>query len=603
MSNEKSPSAYDSWADSIRCPGISVQADGLARTVEEVSKRWAVLQYESPRPCIWVVFIGGTGTGKSTVFNTLCGLPLSQTGIERPKTRGPIAYAYRGMSLEQGFPIPGVSVKKSSPEASEGQRFTGQAGEILIVEHDRKEISHWILVDTPDLDSLEHDHRQMADDLYLMSDVVVFVTSQEKYADGVPYEFLQTIQKDRKPFFFILNKAGVETNPEDILSAFKGHDIRMPENRFWLFSYLSSAAPEILPEGGDFQDFSRAFSHTLSPEAMPEVLKEERARKTQVLGERLDTLLGALKKEQKASEQWLSELETLLRDSCEAFLHGQQERFAEESRAYLQSEIRNLFAKYDVLARPRRMVTQIISMPLRVLGLGKRRDPKKEREEALAKLRAKADLSPVTRMLDRFNRKALEHLSPPDQTSPLYVALRKPDIPITEDEVRERIWEEQERLLAWLQETFEGLSQGIPKHKKWGIYSTSVLWGIFILSLEAAIGGGLGFLDAAVDSLLAPFVTKGATELFAYHELQTIARELSQRYQDGLLSVIQEQRDRYSRNLEALRTPEEAMTMVEGMTENQGGNPRDTGVPHTRPVFCSHTRRKAGPAHRFTETP
>jgi energy-coupling factor transporter ATP-binding protein EcfA2 len=565
MSGEKSHSGYDSWADSIRCPGLSVQAEGLARTVEEVSKRWAVLQYEGPRPSIWIVFIGGTGTGKSTVFNTLCGLPLSQTGIERPKTRGPIAYAYRGMCLDQGFPIPGVQVKKASPDASEGQRFTGQAGEILIVEHDRKEVSHWILVDTPDLDSLENDHRQMADDLYLMSDVVVFVTSQEKYADGVPYEFLQTIQKDRKPFFFILNKAGVEMNPEDLSFAFRDHDIRMPEDRFWLFSYLSSAAPEILPEGGDFQDFEKAFSSTLSPEAMPDVLGGERARKAQVLGERLETVLEALKQEQKASEQWLSELDGLYQGSCDAFVQGQQEKFSEESRAYLQSEIRNLFDKYDVLARPRRMVTRIISAPLRVLGFSKRPDARKTREDALAKLREKVDLSPVNRMLDQFNRNVLEHLSPSDQASPLYRALREPDILITEGEVRERIWTEQERLLAWLQETFESLSQGIPKHKEWGIYSTSVLWGIFILSLEAAIGGGLGFLDAAVDSLLAPFVTKGAVELFAYGELQKVARELAERYQEGLLSVIQEQQDRYSGKLESLRTPQEAMTNLETM--------------------------------------
>jgi len=200
-----------------------------------------------------------------------------------------------------------------------------------------------------------------------------------------------------------------------------------------------------------------------------------------------------------------------------------------------------------------------------LLGLAKRRDPGKEREEALAKIRRKADLSPVTRVLDQFNRKALENLSPPNQASPLYVALRKPPVAVTEDEVKERIWAEQERLLSWLQETFEGLSEGIPKHKEWGIYSTSVLWGIFILSLEATIGGGLGFLDAAVDALLAPFVTKGATELFAYHELQTIARELSQRYQDGLLSVIEEQRDRYSRRLAALRTPAGTMRSLEEM--------------------------------------
>jgi hypothetical protein len=168
-------------------------------------------------------------------------------------------------------------------------------------------------------------------------------------------------------------------------------------------------------------------------------------------------------------------------------------------------------------------------------------------------------------MLDRFNRDVLEQLSPQDQTSPLYRALRKREILVIEDEVKERVWKEQERLLTWLQETFESLSQGIPKHKEWGIYSTSVLWGIFILSLEAAIGGGLGFLDAAVDSLLAPFVTKGAVELFAFGELQKVARELAERYQAGLLSVIQEQRDRYGGELKSLRTPEEAIANLEAI--------------------------------------
>ncbi len=563
VSSQRPDLPSDSWAESIRCPGLSVQADDLVRIVDEVSKRWAVLRYETPRPCIWVVFIGGTGTGKSTVFNTLCGLPLSHTGIERPKTRGPIAYAYQGMSMEQGFPIPGIRVKMSSADASEGQRFTGKAGEIQIVEHDRKEVSHWILVDTPDLDSLEQDHRQMADDLYLMSDVVVFVTSQEKYADGVPYEFLQTIQKDRKPFFFILNKAGVETNPEDIASALEDHSIRMPEDRFWLFSYLSSAAPEVLPEGGDFYDFSRAFSRTLSPEAMADVLREERARKAQILGERLDALLESLNREHQASEQWISGLERLLGETSDAFLKGQEEKFSDESRAYLQTEIRSLFEKYDVLARPRRMVTQILSTPLRMLGLLKKPDAMRTREEALTKLREKVDLSPVNRMLDQFNRKVLEQLSPSDPTAPLYGEIRRPDLLITEEEVRERVWREQEDLLAWLQETFDKLAEGIPKHKEWGIYSTSVLWGIFIVSLEAAIGGGLGFLDAAVDSLLAPFVTKGATELFAYHELQTIARELTERYQEGLLSVIREQRDRYGERMDSLRTPPETLSRLQ----------------------------------------
>jgi hypothetical protein len=57
-------------------------------------------------------------------------------------------------------------------------------------------------------------------------------------------------------------------------------------------------------------------------------------------------------------------------------------------------------------------------------------------------------------------------------------------------------------------------------------------------------------------------VTKGAVELFAYQELQKVARELASRYQAGLLSVLQVQRDRYKAGLQALETTEE---LIEGL--------------------------------------
>ncbi len=93
--------------------------------------------------------------------------------------------------------------------------------------------------------------------------------------------------------------------------------------------------------------------------------------------------------------------------------------------------------------------------------------------------------------------------------------------------------------------------------KKWGIYSTSILWGLLIIAFEIVVGGGFSLLDAALDSAIAPFVTKGAVELFAYHEIQKVARELARRYQDGLLSVMKEQEKRYEECLDSLLTAKE----------------------------------------------
>ena len=126
---------------------------------------------------------------------------------------------------------------------------------------------------------------------------------------------------------------------------------------------------------------------------------------------------------------------------------------------------------------------------------------------------------------------------------------------MNDKEIKRRAWEEQDQMAAWLEETFNKLSQGIPKTKEWGIYSTSILWGILILSFETVVGGGFTVVDAALDTALAPFVTKGAVELFAYHEIQKVAKELAKRYQEGLISVVRQQRDRYEHCIKAQITP------------------------------------------------
>jgi len=136
-------------------------------------------------------------------------------------------------------------------------------------------------------------------------------------------------------------------------------------------------------------------------------------------------------------------------------------------------------------------------------------------------------------------------------------------VALSDEEIRTLILKEQDRLGSWLTERFESLSKDIPAGRKWGIYTTSILWGVLILSFEVAVGGGFTVLDAALDSALAPFVTKGAVELFAYQEIRSLARELAERYREGLLSVLHGQRNRYQGCLQALITSEETVQELE----------------------------------------
>jgi hypothetical protein len=85
---------YSVLRGALRYPGLTSKTREIRELAEDLPKMLAVFNYKRETPCLWVVFLGGTGTGKSTLFNALCGEELSETGVERPKTSGPIAYAH-----------------------------------------------------------------------------------------------------------------------------------------------------------------------------------------------------------------------------------------------------------------------------------------------------------------------------------------------------------------------------------------------------------------------------------------------------------------------------------------------------------------------------
>jgi hypothetical protein len=279
---------------------------------------------------------------------------------------------------------------------------------------------------------------------------------------------------------------------------------------------------------------------------------------------RLGRILDFLRAEDAAAQKWSKELNEISQEISQDLIKEESERFTEKSREYLHREIRALFAKYDVLARPRRFVKNILLTPFRFVGL-RRKSGYKSQKDALLKIRQKTDLTPLQTAIEKFNRLVLERLSPSYEDSPLFKHLRQPDMVVKPEEIRGLIWEEQDRLSAWLEQTFKSLSKGIPRGKKWGIYSTSILWGILIISFETALGGGFTIIDAALDSAIAPFITKGAVELFAFHEIQKVARELARRYQEGLIGVVDLQRERYEKCLKALMANRETVESIQAL--------------------------------------
>ncbi len=140
------------------------------------------------RPCSWLL-VGPTGAGKSTVFNTIAGRPASETGVLRPTTRVAVVLVH----------------PDDRPAVAAGALTRVAPGQLRYVEDDTIETG-LALVDAPDIDSVEHLNRELADQLVEAADLCLFVTTATRYADRVPWTVLDRVRERGLPLQVIVNR-------------------------------------------------------------------------------------------------------------------------------------------------------------------------------------------------------------------------------------------------------------------------------------------------------------------------------------------------------------------------------------------------------------
>ncbi|MGB7860040.1 MAG: GTPase [Acidimicrobiia bacterium] len=165
----------------IRGKSSLAERDRLVRTL----RSYLSVRLSNPHTPLCVVFAGPTGSGKSTLVNSLAGRDLSITGPIRPTTKGPIVLA-------------------SADRANDYQRVSGVECEVRLGR--APILDDMVLIDTPDIDSTSTEHRVMAEIVIDNADVVVFVTSALRYADMVPWEVLRRAVARGTPVINVLNR-------------------------------------------------------------------------------------------------------------------------------------------------------------------------------------------------------------------------------------------------------------------------------------------------------------------------------------------------------------------------------------------------------------
>lgn len=175
---------------------------------------WTIREYLVPRlgdldAPILAVVIGSTGSGKSTLVNSLAQARISDPGAIRPTTRVPVIWTHERHA------------HRYQEDFLTGYGAAGADHPLRIVSGDGPLLEGVTVLDAPDFDSVVEAHREMVEDLLAVADLTVFVTSAQRYADAVPWEFLERARRRRLPILFVVNRLP-QHGADDIVADFAG---------------------------------------------------------------------------------------------------------------------------------------------------------------------------------------------------------------------------------------------------------------------------------------------------------------------------------------------------------------------------------------------
>ena len=181
------------------------RAERLAQQAAQEGPRWERVrqlrehlhEYLLPRvrnldaPLVATI-IGSTGSGKSSLINSLAGQRISPSGVLRPTTRKPVVLATSddAKALAAGELLPGLFAR----------------GELEVVTPPVGGRTGLLIIDAPDVDSVEARNRALAVELLDASDLCIVVTTAARYADHVPWQVLERARQRGLPLLAVLNR-------------------------------------------------------------------------------------------------------------------------------------------------------------------------------------------------------------------------------------------------------------------------------------------------------------------------------------------------------------------------------------------------------------
>ncbi len=192
---------------------VLAQEPDLAQAVFEDTADWSdLLTYKlvphlAGQGCLVAAVAGGTNTGKSTVFNLLLGRSLSPVVNTAAATCHPVLAANgrrRTESLENKL-VPEFRPRPLD-NATDATNHAVPADALYVV-FEASLPDHLVVMDTPDVDSIDKQNWEVADHLRAAGDLLVAVVTPEKYKDDRVVGYFREALASGRMIVPVMNKA------------------------------------------------------------------------------------------------------------------------------------------------------------------------------------------------------------------------------------------------------------------------------------------------------------------------------------------------------------------------------------------------------------
>lgn len=214
-SNESSPTAHilqavrediDSLAFPLRTPSQSAGAE-LSFDVAHQLDDYLLPRYASVDAPLLGVIGGSTGSGKSALINALVRQSVARSSAIRPTTRRPLLIHNRDDAVwfDDQRILPGLARVKREDTEPVPQQGEGRITEIETYAAERMPRG-LALLDSPDIDSVIAENRQLAAQLLSAADLWIFVTTAARYADAIPWAILDDAANRNIVVAVVLNR-------------------------------------------------------------------------------------------------------------------------------------------------------------------------------------------------------------------------------------------------------------------------------------------------------------------------------------------------------------------------------------------------------------